>query len=119
MNDENPIYRWTPDTKDWVENRKFVAVLNDDAKCLVYRCGHFLYEDHEDDNLKPKNKDRVFTLMALEGFTTDHAGNLILIFRDNDFGDETLFYERDCEFYKLHRPPLINDVKNKCEQNQI
>ena len=118
MKDENPIYRWTPDTEDWVKNRKYVAVLNEDAKCLVYRCGYFFYEgDTEGDDFVPEKEDRVLSLTTLERFTTDQSGNLILIFRRNE--EEVLVYENDCKFYKWHRPPMIKDITNKIEQNQI
>ena len=115
MKDEDmPVFRWNPDTEDWVKNRKFVAVLNEGARCLAYRCGHFLYID---DEYEIENVDRVISLTALERFTTDQAGNLILIFRRK--GEEVLFYEHDCKFYKWHRPPVIKQITNKIEQNQI
>jgi len=119
MNDDMPMFRWNPNTEDWVKNRKFVAVLNEGARCLVYRCGHFFYigDTEEMEVFEPEIKDRVFSLMALERFTTDHAGNVILIFRKD--GKEVLFYEEDCKFYKWHRPPVIKDITNKIEQNQI
>ena len=118
MNDDMPTFKWNPDTEDWVKNRKFVAVLNEGARCLVYRCGHFFYiGDTEDDDFEIENEDRVISLIYLNKFTTDHAGNLILIFNKN--GHEILFYEHDCKFYKWHRPPVIKQIFNKIEQNQI
>lgn len=118
MNDDMPTFKWNPDTEDWVKNRKFVAVLNEGARCLVYRCGHFFYiGDTEGDDFVPEDEDRVISLVYLNRFTTDHAGNLILIFNKN--GHEILFYEHDCKFYKWHRPPVIKQIFNKIEQNQI
>jgi len=113
MNTENIVVK--PTTEDWVKNRKFICVVEDDAEVnLIDIEKPFLHDEST-------SEQRTVGMWCLSfkdflGVFTNN-GNVFLRFQDER--GIIVVDKRYCTFYKFQQPPFFRELKNKLKQNQI
>ena len=109
------LWAWNGNTKDWIENRKYIAVLKKHGCHMIQsKKGEGVDQPQIEHT---KEKQLVFSFTDFIGVDTKTTGDTFLAFERND--RQFFLKLEDCTFYKCDKPPILNKIENNFKQNQI
>jgi len=103
---------WKPDTQDWVLNRKYIAVLQEDG------C-HWVESKNDSEiklnaNTESSNQRMIFSFVNFVGFDFDETHGTFMVFEKDEI--QTGLLLEHCNFFKNEKPPVLKDIENKIKQ---
>jgi len=105
------LWAWNGNTKDWIENRKYIAVLKKDGCHMIQSKKG---EGINDAKRYQTEEQLVFSFVHFIGVDTKTTGDTFLAFERND--RQFFLKLEDCIFYKCDKPPILNKIKNTFKQ---